>query len=352
MKTFRVYNKTLDTNLWNKDKTLDPEVRSNLLRITKDYYEGNEEIEGGLVDVHLVGSSANYNWTPDSDLDLHLVIDSKKIGHDEETAKTLYELMSHKWNQQHDIKIKGHRVEIYLQDTNHKLRSSGIYSLTNGEWVKEPKPEKVDIDEDDIKKKYRNMSARISQVVKEADVPTMKRVMDDIRSMRNTGLDKSGEFSAENIVFKMLRKFGDIGKLKDATYKVYDREMSVTEGLKNPNDLIIGFITPSLKIKAKVSAPEKTHGDIFPEIKDWYNVRSWRFRKDLNTLYWWSTDRDPTVDERDAVIDFLENKYNARNIKQIKMIIGKTFGTGVWDQAHGVDGNGGFFYEREETTFR
>lgn len=337
MPSFRVYNKSLDPKLWNEDKTLDSEVHSNLLRVTKDYYDENEGIQGGLVDVYLVGSSANYNWTPDSDLDLHFVVDSEKIGHDEETAKTIFELMSHKWNQQHDIKIKGHKLEIYLQDVNHKLRSSGIYSLVNGEWVKEPHPEKVDIDKDDIKEKYRNASEKISQVVKEADVVKMKKVMEDIRNMRNTGLDKSGEFSVENLVFKMLRKFGDIGKLKDATYKVYDRELSVTEGLKNPNDLIIGFITPSLKIKAKVVGPEKGHEYAFPEVKDWYNVMSWRFRKDLNTLYWWTSYKDPTVDERDEVISFLEKKYNARNIKQVKMVIGQTFGTDTWDKAHGVD---------------
>ena len=211
---FRVYNKTLDKNLWDEQKQLSPEVRAILLKIAKDYYDGNESIEGALVDAYVVGSSANYNWTPDSDLDIHLVIDSSKLDLDEEQARTMFELMSHKWNQSHDIKIKGHKVELYLQDTEHQVRSSGIYSLTDGQWVKEPHPEKVEIDEEHIKQKYHNMAKRIDASIQSEDVGKMKKVMEDLRNQRNTGLDKSGEFSAENIVFKMLRKFGYIKKVE------------------------------------------------------------------------------------------------------------------------------------------
>ena len=333
---FRVYNKTLDKNLWNEKKELDPKIHALLLKIVKDYYEGNDTLSGSLVDAYIVGSSANYNWTPDSDLDLHLIVDSSNLDIDPEMARTLFELMSHKWNQNHEIKVKGHNVEIYIQDINHKIRSSGIYSLTDGKWVKEPHPEKVEIDREHIKKKFRNMVERIEKAIESTDIAKMKKVMEDIRQQRNTGLDKSGEFSSENLVFKMLRKFGYIKKLKEATHKIYDKEMTLTEKLEDPHNLIIGYVTPSLKVKAKTRAEISSHGE-FTEIKNWTAVNSWRFRKDLNILFWWKPYQNKiSQDERDAVLEFLENKFGARNITQ-KMIIPSPNNTSSWDVSHGIE---------------
>lgn len=336
---FIVYNKNLDPNLWNNQKELNPEVRNILLKIAKDYYENNEQIQGVLTDVYMVGSSANYNWTPESDLDMHLVIDVEKMEIPEEAARTLFELFSHKWNHQHDINVKGHNVELYLQSTDHELKSSGIYSLISGEWIKEPHPEKVDIDESYIKSKYRNMAFRIEKAIKDEDVDKMKKVMEDVRNIRRTGLDKSGEFSSENIVFKMLRKFGYIDRLKDATHDVYDREMTLTEKLDDKKDLVIGYVTPSLKVRSKTSAEIDGHGD-FKEVGDWVSTAAWRYRRDKNMLFWWNNGLDITQDERDVVIDYLERKYGARNVTQ-KMLVanGREYGSESWNISHGIDEN-------------
>lgn len=344
---FRVYNKTLDKNLWDNNKKLYPEIRSTVLQIANDYYRGNDILDGSLVDVYLVGSSANYNWTPDSDLDIHLVLDSEKIGYDEETARTIFELMSHKWNQLHDIKIKGHRVELYLQDINHQLKSSGIYSVLDDMWVKEPHPEDIEIDHDFIIKKFFTITDRIKKAIASEDVTLMKKVMDNVRSMRNTGLKKEGEYSAENICFKMLRKFGYIKKLKDSTRKIYDREMTLTEKLKDPTDLIIGYVTPSLKVKSKTSKEIKLHSE-FGEVTSWFGVNAWRFRRDLNILFWWKPhEGEINQNERDAVIDYLERKYEAKNIKQrVLTLAGRepkatTFGSNInttnWELSHGIE---------------
>jgi hypothetical protein len=48
--------------------------------------------------------------------------------------------------------------------------------------------------------------------------------------MRQAGLDKAGEFSEENIVFKILRAQGYLDKLKDHARNIYDKEMTITEG--------------------------------------------------------------------------------------------------------------------------
>ena len=44
-----------------------------------------------------------------------------------------------RWNDKHDIKVKGYDVEIYVEDSRESHKSSGDYSILNDEWNKEPK---------------------------------------------------------------------------------------------------------------------------------------------------------------------------------------------------------------------
>jgi hypothetical protein len=345
---FRVYNKTLDPQLWSKDKRLNEEVRASLLSITNDYYESNEDLHGSFVDAYLVGSSANYNWTPESDIDLHIVINVSKLGYEEESeARTLLELMSHKWNRTHAVIIKEHKVELYIQDVNHPLRSSGIYSLCHSRWISEPQPEEVDIDENEIRRKYRNISSSITHAISSGDLEQMRKLIDDVRSKRNVGLQREGEFSTENIVFKMLRKFGDIDRLKNAITTIYDQRMSVTEGLNNPSDLIVGYTTPSLKVHAKAAiSKDSGHGDLFQNSDsilkvNWRVVYSWRYRKDLNTLFWWKPENgDISQDVRDETIAYLETHFGAHNVRQ-KMIVSNDENSdnhgSAYRLSHGID---------------
>jgi hypothetical protein len=47
--------------------------------------------------------------------------------------------------------------------------------------------------------------------------------------MRESGLSKGGEFSSENIVFKLLRTRNHLDNLKNAVNKVYDAKLSLKE---------------------------------------------------------------------------------------------------------------------------
>ena len=44
--------------------------------------------------------------------------------------------------------------------------------------------------------------------------------------MREAGLDKSGEYSTENLVFKLLRSSGYVNQLKDAINNITDKNLS------------------------------------------------------------------------------------------------------------------------------
>ena len=78
---FRIYNNTLNPDLWQDSNTLKPEVRESLLKTAQDFYK-DTELTAPIEDIYMLGSSANYNWSPTSDIDLHVVIDFKKINRD------------------------------------------------------------------------------------------------------------------------------------------------------------------------------------------------------------------------------------------------------------------------------
>jgi hypothetical protein len=48
-----------------------------------------------------------------------------------------------------------------------------------------------------------------------------------LKEYRNSGLEKDGELSYENLVFKFLRRSGHIQKLFDTLNKTLDKELSV-----------------------------------------------------------------------------------------------------------------------------
>ncbi len=53
-----------------------------------------------------------------------------------------------------------------------------------------------------------------------------------LKKFRTCGLEKGGEYSYENIVFKYLRRSGHIGKLHNLQTKIEDESLSLKENLK------------------------------------------------------------------------------------------------------------------------
>jgi len=53
------------------------------------------------------------------------------------------------------------------------------------------------------------------------------KIKDKIKKMRQSGLEAGGEFSNENLIFKVLRRTGYIEKLYDLQLKAYDRAFSL-----------------------------------------------------------------------------------------------------------------------------
>ena len=234
--SFRIQSE-LQPDLWDGDK-LNNEVRERLLEIAEDFMSGLE-VEADIEDIRFTGSLANYNWSKYSDIDLHIVANFLKINSDTDLVKAFFDAARMRWNDLHDIMIKGYEVEIYVENVNEKHKSTGIYSLTDDEWIKKPEPESRDIDFETADKKARDYADRAEYISKEIitkeqdfdrAIRMIDRIKQKIRDMRKVGLEsEESEFSPENIAFKILRRDGVLNNLTDLKQQAYDAKMSLSE---------------------------------------------------------------------------------------------------------------------------
>jgi hypothetical protein len=136
------------------------------------------------------------------------------------------------WNDEHNIFVRGFEVEMYPQDENvtGQLRAAGVYSIVTDEWLSMPRILNSKIDLCEVKTKAECIMYKIDDVLRStARLASIDRLKKKIRDMRLSGLERSGEFSVENLVFKLLRGNGYIGKLYDAAIKDFDDSLSIKQ---------------------------------------------------------------------------------------------------------------------------
>ena len=224
------YHKTLNPTFWKEDE-FDSETRKKLLQIANDFYD-DLKVDAPIVDVYLIGSMVNYSWSQYSDLDVHVVLDFSKVDSNVELVADALNGKKFMWNLRHPVVIKGYDVELYVQDINHKHISAGTYSLMKGEWLTKPKWDPPTVDMEYVEEKVRLYEREIVEVDKMMDehpdsedaksiLNRVKLLKKKITKARDASLQKDGEFSIENLVFKELRHTGWIKKLIDLGAKAY-----------------------------------------------------------------------------------------------------------------------------------
>ena len=216
-------NRTLNPKIWKGDR-LDPAVVNKLKDIAKAFYEF-VGIELDIVDITITGSNANYTWTEYSDLDLHLIIP----GTPTDEQRELFTAKKALWAEQHTITIRGLPVECYVQGQDEPHHSTGVYSLIQGKWLVEPKKVKPTLDDAAIEAKKDAVLAQIEQALLSKDLDKLRTVKDKITQMRKAGLARAGEWSVENLVFKILRNLGLIDQITDKIRELEDAELSLEQ---------------------------------------------------------------------------------------------------------------------------
>jgi predicted nucleotidyltransferase len=225
------FNDELNPLIWDEEN-IKTEVRDALLKIAIEFIKSCKLDAYKYKDIVLVGSMANHTYTPQSDIDLHIIVDFNQFKIDEEILGEFFDAKKDLWLENHDIQIKGHLVECYIQNSQEPYTSLGVYSLMNNEWVRKPVKKFITIDEADIQLKAAALMNTIDKLEKrlkngEDVVTDLQKVKQRIKNMRKNGLYKEGEYSTENLVFKILRNSGYLEKLINLKNNNIDQNLSI-----------------------------------------------------------------------------------------------------------------------------
>ena len=207
------------------------EIKKRLIEVSNDFIE-SLGVEFFIHDVVLTGSLANYNWSQYSDVDLHILIDFEESKYEMDILKEFFDAKKNVWNEKYDIKIKGYDVEVYVQDVNEEHVSSGVYSILHNKWIVEPEKDKPNIDDRKILEKGEEFGKKIDRLVqnpKEITIDQLEDLRKKIKEFRQSGLESGGEYSYENLTFKLLRRNGYIQKLLRLKTQLKDRKLSITQ---------------------------------------------------------------------------------------------------------------------------
>jgi len=225
----------LQQKIWDGSQRIRPGIRAALLDIVEDFKE-KLDLDIEVEDIVLTGSLANYNWSRYSDLDIHIIINFSEVGENVEIIKKFFAALRSNWNQKHDIRVKEHEVELYIQSHKEPHISTGVYSLLNDEWVVKPNRVKPYIDDELAERKAKDIQREVDKlenllytVASEKILERSNRLKERLKKMRETGLKREGIFSPENLAFKILRRSGVIEKLYKVHTDAYDLSMGVKQ---------------------------------------------------------------------------------------------------------------------------
>lgn len=252
----------LNPKLWENNQ-LRPEVEEKLDDIIDQFILElqNNDIPIKVLDARLVGSNASFNYTDNSDLDVHIVANFADTSCDVPVLNLLYNYFKKNFNDKYIISIHGVPVELYIEDINSSAISNGIYSLYKREWIKFPEPIEIpDIDITDIFNLYKE---KYQEIVKNQDADAASDLIDDLYLLRKDSIATDGEYGEGNLVFKEFRNKGFLDNLKQLLVDETSKELSL-ESLnesKEDNQKLIDHVGEDIaqkffKLKPRIKSPQ------------------------------------------------------------------------------------------------
>jgi hypothetical protein len=212
--------KVLNPLIWN-ECVIDEEIKDQAIEIGYDFFDFCTKDLGKppvITDILFTGGLANYMWSKFSDFDIHVVTEYSKINDDIELIGNYFRDKSTLYSLEHKYNIAGFEVEVNMNDIVEYRKNAGVYSLLNNKWVQIPDIENIDPDYDSIKTKTASLMNKIDHTA--CTLEDLKDIKKKISKMRDAALESEGEFSIDNLVFKLLRRSGYIDKLKNNIEKL------------------------------------------------------------------------------------------------------------------------------------
>lgn len=250
----------LNPNIWTAENDLQEELHEKILDIIDDYLETlkEAEIDFKLKDIILVGSNCSYNYTNDSDLDIHVIFDISDLAKTDSERlllSAIYSAYATLWNKGHEVTLNSIPVELYAQIDDEledvtdekeseitekiasllhnkkltetlinelkertKLQSNGIYSVLQNKWLKRPdKNITTSYNEEEFKNLFDEWEDRYLKLMSTKNITAddIDKFIDDLYQLRINAMKNEGEFGIGNLVFKEFRNKKYLQKMRD-----------------------------------------------------------------------------------------------------------------------------------------
>lgn len=218
--------------MWEPNDTLKSIVRKHLLKVAEAWKKFANIPDSAVTDIIMTGGNSNFNYTDQSDIDVHIVIDYSKMPiKDNDLLVDMIFDKKNLWSDTHHVTIYGYPVEMFAQNKNEQTPANqGKFSLLFNKWL--IKPNKLPISKENdtgLKAKVIHYEKLIDSIIAgNLGFNKVQALKDKINNMRTSGLVKGGEFSTENLVFKSLRNLGYIDKLYKYGLEKTDSKLSLT----------------------------------------------------------------------------------------------------------------------------
>lgn len=217
----------LNPKIWTSDNRLRTDVKQKLNEIIEEFVSF-VDFDIRILDAHIVGSNASYNYTPYSDLDLHLIVNYDEFDASNQLVEMLMWSQKKLFNDEYDLSIRGVNVEVYVEDVRSVTVSNGIYSLFSDKWLKLPEVTSVEIDEELVDTFVEELLPDIEFALNSNIIEYVQQAIDTLYIIRKNGLSTEGEYSVGNLAFKEFRNLGYLSKLKDKLVKLKSAELSIS----------------------------------------------------------------------------------------------------------------------------
>lgn len=226
---------TLNPKIWNSDNTLKKEVKEKIDEIVDTFKENllEDGVDLKIKDVIICGSNANYNYTENSDIDIHIISDTKDLDCNKKHLPIIYNAYKKMFNDSYGIEFYDTEVEIYVENDKTGVTSGGIYSVKDNKWLKEPSMVEVpEVDEKEFEEELSKWEDECNEILYnlediEDSIKNIDTILDELYEMRQDSIQKEGEFSIGNLVFKELRNKGFLTNLKEVKKELQTRLMSL-----------------------------------------------------------------------------------------------------------------------------
>lgn len=231
---------TLNSKLFTKEELLKDKVRDKMLEIVDEFLADlkEQDIKIKVDDVLFIGSNASYNYTKDSDIDLHILTNTTSTSYGKEVAAALYSAYRSLFNKNLDIEFFDIPVEIFVETEDSARVSNGIYSVKKNKWLRQPVQEEIpEYDTKALAELVAQWETKCKDLIEDIKADKLKdekrvvKLLEDIYDkLRKKGISK-GEYSIENLAFKELRNKGYLDQLKDHRNELVSKRLSLEEKL-------------------------------------------------------------------------------------------------------------------------